>query len=56
MQSRINPHFINNALETLNWEARIEGSETMSQMVESLSVLLNAVMGRGNRRIVPLRE
>ena len=56
MQSRINPHFINNALETLNWEARIEGSETMSQMVESLSVLLNAGMGRGNRRIVPLRE
>ena len=56
MQSRINPHFINNALETLNWEARMEGSETMSQMVESLSVLLNAGMGRGNRRIVPLRE
>lgn len=56
MQSRINPHFINNALETINWQARIEGSETISAMVESLSVLLNASMARGNRRMVPLRE
>lgn len=56
MQSRINPHFINNALETLNWQARLEGSETISEMVESLSVLLNAGMGRANRRMVPLNE
>lgn len=56
MQSRINPHFINNALESINWQARIEGSETISAMVESLSVLINASMARGNRRMVPLRE
>ena len=56
MQSRINPHFINNTLETLNWQARLEGSEKMSGMVESLSVLLNAGMGRANRRMVTLRE
>ncbi len=56
MQSRINPHFINNALETLNWQARLEGSESISGMVESLSVLLNAGMGRANRRIVSLSE
>lgn len=56
MQSRINPHFINNALETLNWQARLEGSESISEMVESLSVLLNAGMGRANRRMVTLHE
>lgn len=56
MQSRINPHFINNALETLNWQARLEGSESISSMVESLSVLLNAGMGRANRRMVTLSE
>ena len=56
MQSRINPHFINNALETINWQARIEGSETISAMVESLSVLLNAGMSRNDRRILSLRE
>ena len=56
MQSRINPHFINNALESINWEARIEGSEAISAMVESLSVLLNASMSRNDRRIVTLKE
>lgn len=56
LQSRINPHFINNALEAINWESRIEGSETVPAMVDKLSVLLNASMSRQNRRIVPLRE
>lgn len=56
MQSRINPHFINNALETINWEARLEGSDRISAMVESMSVLLDASMSRRNRRQVPLRE
>ena len=56
MQSRINPHFINNALEMINWQARIEDSETISAMVESLSVLLNASMSRNDQRIVTLRE
>ena len=56
LQSRINPHFINNALEEINWEARIEGSENISSMVTSLSVLLNATMARENRRLVTLKE
>ena len=56
LQSRINPHFLNNALETINWEARIEGSETIENMVSALSVLLNATLGRKNRRVVTLRE
>ena len=56
LQSRINPHFINNALEDINWQARIEGSENISSMVTSLSVLLNATMARENRRLVTLRE
>ena len=56
MQSRINPHFINNALESINWQARIEGSDSISAMVESLSVLLNAGMSRNDRRMLSLRE
>ena len=56
MQSRINPHFINNALESINWQARMEGSGKVSAMVEALSVLLNASMARANRRMVLLRE
>ncbi|MBQ8073646.1 MAG: histidine kinase [Clostridia bacterium] len=56
LQSRINPHFINNALEDINWQARMDGSATVSAMVSSLSVLLNATMGRRDRRMVTLRE
>ena len=56
LQSRINPHFINNALESINWEARIEGSETIPAMVSALSVLLGASMARQDRRMVTMRE
>ena len=56
LQSRINPHFLNNALETINWEARMEGSETIESMISALSVLLNASLGRKNRRLVSLQE
>ena len=56
LQSRINPHFINNALESINWEARIEGSETIPAMVSALSVLLGASMARQDKRMVTMRE
>ena len=56
LQSRINPHFINNALEAINWQARIEGSAAVPPMVSALSVLLGASMARQDRHVVPLRE
>lgn len=56
LQSRINPHFINNALEDINWQARIDGSQNVSRMVGALSVLLNASMASREKRLVTLRE
>ena len=56
LQSRINPHFINNALEDINWQARIDGSENVSRMVSALSVLLNASMASREKRLVTLGE
>ncbi|MDD3411358.1 MAG: histidine kinase, partial [Eubacteriales bacterium] len=56
LQSRINPHFLNNALEAINWQARMDGAEQVGQMVETLSVLLNAALDRSDRHLVPLRE
>ncbi|NLG24343.1 MAG: histidine kinase [Clostridiales bacterium] len=56
LQSRINPHFLNNALELINWQARIEGSEAISRMIEAMSTLINASLDRESRRVVPLRE
>ncbi|MDL2206729.1 histidine kinase [Eubacteriales bacterium OttesenSCG-928-N13] len=56
LQSRINPHFMNNSLEMINWQARIEGSETISNMIDAMSTLINASLDRSNRRVVPLKE
>ena len=56
LQSRINPHFINNALESINWQARMEKSEAIPAMVNALSVLLGASMARQDKRMVTMRE
>ena len=56
LQSRINPHFINNALEAINWEARMEKSTAIPAMVSALSVLLGASMARQDKRMVTLKE
>lgn len=55
LQSRINPHFMNNALELMNWQARLEGAETVSQMIEAMSTLINAALDRTNEHTVPLQ-
>ena len=31
LQSQINPHFLNNTLEIINWEARMEGKRKGEQ-------------------------
>lgn len=46
LQSQINPHFLNNTLEIINWEARLNGNLRVSQMIESLSTMLEATMNR----------
>ena len=56
MQSRINPHFLNNALEMITWQARMDENEAIAAMVEALSVLLNASLDRGDHRLVPLSQ
>ncbi len=56
LQSRINPHFLNNTLEIMNWQARMEGSESISRMIDALGTLLDASMDRSNRRVVSLHE
>ena len=56
LQSQINPHFLNNTLEVINWEARLAGDDRVSTMIEALSVMLNAALGRDGRSRIPLRE
>ncbi len=56
LQSQINPHFLNNTLEIINWEARMSGNHDVSGMIEALTTMLNATMNRKQRRFVVLSE
>ena len=56
LQSHINPHFLNNTLEIINWEARMNGDAKVSRMIESLSTLLDAAIDREKRPEVTLQE
>lgn len=56
LQSQINPHFLNNTLEIINWEARMSGSDNVSGMIEALGTMLRATMNRKQKRFVTLAE
>ena len=55
LQSQINPHFLNNTLE-INWEARMNGDAGVSHMIEALSTMLTAAIGRDEKASVKLRD
>lgn len=56
LQSQINPHFLNNTLEIINWESRMSGNEKVSGMIEALSTMLNATMNRKSENMITLEE
>lgn len=56
LQAQINPHFLNNTLEIINWEARMNGNDKVSRMIEALATMLNATMNRGRKRFITLAE
>lgn len=56
LQSQINPHFLNNTLEMMNWQARMSGDIEVSKMIEALGTLLDYTMDRSNRKLINLSE
>ena len=56
LQSQISPHFLNNTLEIINWEARMANNEKACRMIESLSTMLDAAMARGGSSVVTIAE
>lgn len=56
LQSQINPHFLNNTLEIINWEARMTENYKISAMIEALSTMLEATMNRKRQQLIPLSE
>lgn len=55
LQAQINPHFLYNVLDTINWMARKKGEEQICHMVTSISHLLRGSIGN-KRNMVTLKE
>lgn len=56
LQAQINPHFLNNTLEMMNWQARMSGDVVVSKMIESLGTVLDYRMNRANVKEIHLAE
>lgn len=55
LQAQINPHFLYNTLESINWSAKAAGQQQISVMVESLGFLLRSSIS-GKEPLIPLEE
>jgi len=51
LQSQINPHFLFNTLESINWMAQLNNIPEISESVTDLSSLMEASIGRDDRLI-----
>ena len=56
LQSQINPHFLFNTLESINWMARLNNVPEISDTVSDLSSLLEASIGRDDKLITMEEE
>lgn len=56
LQAQINPHFLNNTLEMMNWQARMNHDIETSKMIEALGTVLDSSMNRSNDREIYLSE
>ena len=55
LQAQINPHFLYNVLDTINWMARKKGEDNICRMVTSISSLMRASISN-KRSMVYIRE
>ena len=55
LQAQINPHFLFNTLESINWMAQLNNVPEIRDMVTSLGALIEASIGKGNP-MVPLSK
>lgn len=55
LQAQINPHFLFNTLESINWMARLNNVDEISEMVTALSALMEAGIGKGGP-LVTIKE
>lgn len=56
LQAQINPHFLYNTLETINWKAKMNGVEEISEMVGALSSIIDANLNRKGENTILLSK
>lgn len=56
LQAQINPHFLNNTLEMMNWQARMNKDITVSKMIEALGTVMDYTINRDNVKEGALSE
>lgn len=56
LQAQINPHFLYNTLEMINWKARMSGDEDITQMIEALSGIMEVNIDRRDSHFLMIKE
>lgn len=56
LQEQINPHFLYNTLESINWRAQLAGENDIALMIQALSKLMDASTNRSKRKLIPVKE
>ena len=56
LQSQINPHFLYNTLEMINWRARMSGNDDIAQMIEALSGIMEVNIDRRDSHFLTIKE
>ncbi|MCK0471194.1 sensor histidine kinase [Halalkalibacter sp. APA_J-10(15)] len=55
LQAQVNPHFLYNTLDSINWEAKVKGQFHISKMAESLGFILRSSINV-KEALIPLEQ
>ena len=56
LENQMNPHFLYNTLESINWRAKSVGAKDISSMAENLGTLLRITLDQKNKEVPLMRE
>ena len=56
LQDQINPHFLYNTLEMINWKARMSGDGDLSMMIEALAGIMEVNIDRRDSHFLTVKE